>query len=184
MSTLKERITGFSPAPYVRVKRGDQSYADTVELVANELELLIDRYNSSQRDGQYLRLLRDGMDFWLRRYHNYAINGSIGAHYRQVGLTGSTVFEHVVPAARVRDMMIAGVLTIQQAMNMPTCLISKTNDQDLREHGLVSTNHDCWHFFQRYSVITNSTFETHKGQVVDLNTWTLADHFDYFGISI
>jgi hypothetical protein len=109
---------------------------------------------------QTARLLRDSIDHWIRRYHGYAIEGSIGSHYTEVGVDkANCVFEHVIPAAKVRDMLLQGVLTVKQALNTPTCLISTRNDEILREEGHVSSSPDYWHFFKRYEMFDDAIAE-------------------------
>jgi hypothetical protein len=79
-------------------------------------------------------------------------------------------------------MMLAGALTVNQALNAPTCLISKANDEVLRRAGHVSTSPSYWHFFDRYSVL-NTTFKTYNGQpITNLHDWTLEKHFTFFNI--
>lgn len=139
MSNLQKLVEGFTPVTYSRVQRGDKAYKETYELTVSELERLVKEYKKLQQVGQTARLIRDSIDHWIRRYHGYAIEGSIGAHYKEVGVDlGNCVFEHVIPAAKVRDMLLQGILTVKQALNTPTCLISKRNDEILREEGHVS----------------------------------------------
>ena len=93
------------------------------------------------------------------------------------------MFEHVIPAAKVRDMLLAGVLTVKQALNTPTCLISKRNDDILREEGHVSSSPDYWNFFRRYDVFDDTKFVTYNGENIrSLETWTLEDHYNFFNI--
>ena len=184
MSNLKTLVEGFSPVTYSRVQRGDQAYKETYELTVNELDRLVKEYKKLHRVGQTARLLRDSIDHWIRRYHGYAIEGSIGSHYTEVGVDkANCVFEHVIPAAKVRDMLLQGVLTVKQALNTPTCLISKRNDEILREEGHVSSSPDYWHFFKRYEMFDDAKFVTYTGEeIADPVNWTLDKHFEYFGI--
>ena len=121
------------------------------------------------------------MDNLLRRYHGYAIKENIGAHYREVGVDANADFEHLIPAARIRDMMIAGVITIDQALNCPTVILSRTKHHALKEAGWASHTPDVWRPFQRYSQVFDGQFVTYDGRTVDTGTWTLADHYQYFG---
>jgi hypothetical protein len=184
MSNLKTLVEGFSPVTYSRVQRGDQAYKETYELTVNELDRLVKEYKKLQSVGQTARLLRDSIDHWIRRYHGYAIEGSIGSHYTEVGVDkANCVFEHVIPAAKVRDMLLQGVLTVKQALNTPTCLISKRNDEILREEGHVSSSPDYWNFFKRYEMFDDAKFVTYNGEeITDPNTWTLGKHFEKFGV--
>jgi hypothetical protein len=81
-------------------------------------------------------------------------------------------------------MLLAGVLTVEQSLNTPTCLISKRNDDILREEGHVSSSPDYWCFFKRYNVFDEAKFVTYNGQVIeDLDAWTLEDHYRFFNIN-
>lgn len=184
MSTLQELVEGFVPVTYSRVTRGDQAYKETYELTVKELERLVTEYKKIKAVGQTARLIRDAIDHWVRRYHGYAIEGSIGAHYTEVGVDkANCIFEHVIPAAKVRDMLLQGRLTVKQALNTPTCLISKRNDEILREEGHVSSSPDYWNFFKRYSVFDEAKFITYNGQVIDdIDTWNLGDHYKFFQV--
>ena len=177
-SVLKQLVENFKPAKYNRVKRGVESYKSTVELTEQEISRLLSLYRH-QQTLQEQRLIRDAIDHWLRRYHGYAIEGSIGSHYIEQGVdTKDCIFEHVIPASKVRDMLLQEILTIKQAMNTPTCLISSGNDKLLRKHGHVSSSPDYWNFFSRYTVL-DSTFITYDGQKIDKD-WDLQKHYEYF----
>ena len=183
MAQLKESLTKFTKANYTKVKRSTDTHSESLAIAVSELERLINMYKDNHAP-QTARLLRDSMDHWIRRYHGYVIEGGIGAHYTEVGVgIKNCIFEHVIPAAKVRDMLIQGVLTTAQALNTPTCFISQLNDQLLREHKRVSSSPDYWQFFKRYDVFdTNTKFQTHNGKEININKWTLQDHFKLFGI--
>jgi hypothetical protein len=184
MSNLQQLVESFSPVAYSRVQRGDQAYKETYDLTVRELDRLVAEYKKLQSVGQTARLIRDSIDHWIRRYHGYAIEGSIGAHYTEVGVDkANCVFEHVIPAAKVRDMLLQGVLTVKQSLNTPTCLISKRNDEILREEGHVSSSPDYWNFFKRYEMFDEAKFVTYIGEEInDPHAWTLGKHFEYFKI--
>ena len=183
--SLKSLVENFQNPVYTRVVRNHTAYTDTLALTTSELSRLINMYQQGGHP-QHLRLLRDSMDHWIRRYHGYTIGGSIGSHYIQVGVDkNNCVFEHIIPASKIRDMMLAGALTVSQALNAPTCLISKHNDKILREAGHVSTSPSYWHFFGRYSVLTNYEFSIYNGETIaDLHGWTLENHYKHFGVDL
>ena len=182
-SDLKTLIEGFGDADYGRVTRNESAYAETTELTVSEINRLVVMYKAGG-GMQHLRLLRDSIDHWIRRYHGYTIGGSIGSHYVQVGVDHKDcVFEHIIPASKIRDMMLAGVLTVPQALNAPTCLISKDNDEVLRKTGHGSSSPSYWHFFDRYNVLLGNDFALHNGQVIaDMHGWTLEEHYKHFGV--
>jgi len=183
MSDFKTLVESFTKRNYKKVQRNDQSYRLTLEITISELTRLIEMYSTCVEEDQTARLIRDSIDHWIRRYHDYAIRGNIGSHYRQTGtVKGETVFEHVVPANEIRDMLLEGKLTVRQALNAPTCLISKVDDVILRQKGLSSSSPSRWFFFQRYSVL-QPTITTFNGKPININDWTLEDHYKLFGDS-
>lgn len=183
MFNLKTLVESFVKRAYKKVQRNDKAYRQTLDITTSELERLLEMYRGCIDEDQTARLIRDSIDHWIRRYHDYVIRGSIGSHYIATGIvSGDTIFEHIIPANIVRDMLIGGRLTINQALNAPTCLISKVDDVILRKSGLAASSPDHWHFFDRYSVL-NTTFKTYNGQeITDLHAWTLEKHFAFFNI--
>jgi hypothetical protein len=187
-TTLKESMQNMRGKKYVNVKRNDKAYEQALSTTIEELERLVDLYQTTvTEDDMRARLLRDSIDHWIRRYHKYAIQGKIKSHYHQRGVSlvaEDCIFEHVIPASTIRDKLIAGELTITQALNVPTCRVSRKVDAALRQKGLHDTTPDGWFFFKRYKLALDSiAIETYNGQpVTDLNTWTLQNHFDFFGI--
>jgi hypothetical protein len=180
---LQQLIESFQDVDHGRVKRDATAYADTLSLTTHELTRLLTLYKQGG-GSQRLRLLRDSMDHWIRRYHGYTIGGSIGTHYRQQALAEKGIFEHVIPASKLRDMVITGALTINQALHAPICRISQHNDRLLRSQGQVSSSDNYWNFFRRYQLLDHVIIETHDGaKTMDLQNWTLEDHYKYFGIT-
>lgn len=183
MSNLRQLVESFLKRSYRKVQRNDKAYRQTLDITTSELTRLLEMYRGCIDEDQTARLIRDSIDHWIRRYHDYVIRGDIGSHYVANGIKqGETVFEHIIPANIVRDMLIQGKLTINQALNTPTCLISKVDDVILRESGLGSASPNNWVFFNRYQVL-NTKFKTWNGQeITDLSNWTLEDHYNYFNI--
>ena len=184
MTDLKTLVEGYQHKNYKRVQRNELAYQQTTELITHELTRLVAMYNEQFTENQTARLIRDYIDFNIRRHQKYCIEDAIGSHYIQEGVNvAECISEHVMPLGSVRNMLIQGRLTITQALNTPMCLIKKSSDDKLRNSGLVSTSPDPWYFFQRYSVL-NSNFSTYNGQaIVSQDTWSLSDHYTFFGIS-
>jgi hypothetical protein len=182
MNNLKTLVESYRPTVYKRVKRSEQTHLESKQLAEKEISRLLSLYQH-QHTLQEKRLVRDAIDRWLRRYHGYVIEGGIGSHYVEVGVNiKSCIFEHVIPARDALDMLLQGIMTVAQAMNIPTCLISKDNDQILSKSGLVKSSPDYWLFFKRYNVLT-AQFATHDGNIIDTDTWTLEQHYNYFDVS-
>ena len=184
MSNLQTLIEGYKKRTRNHgVKRNEKSYKQCLDFTHAELVRLLDMYSGVLEEDMTARLIRDSIDHHIRRYHGYSIEGSIGSHYREVGVVEKdSIFEHIIPASSVRDMLIEGRLTINQALNTPVCLVKKSSDQILKDNGLTKTSPDNWRFFKRYSVL-NSQFTTFNGKpLTDLENWTLLDHYKLFGV--
>jgi hypothetical protein len=185
---LQEGMQDLKQRRKNNVKRNDKAYAQALSTTTDELERLIVIYRDTVfEEDMRARLLRDSIDHHIRRYHGYAIQGKIKSHYHQRGVSlkaKDVIFEHVIPAATVRDKLIEGKLTIMQALNVPTCRIARSSDEALRARGLHDSTPDGWFFFKRYTLaIDNIEIETYNGQVIkDLHTWTLQQHYDFFDI--
>ena len=179
---VNESVRGFVQTNPTNVKRNGESYAQTHAFTLRVLKIAVFMYRRLQRIDQTARLLRDLMDWSLRRYHGYCIKEQIGGHYREVGIKKKDCdFEHVVPAAVARDLMIHGRISIEQAMNIPTCMLSKSKHKILNSTRLSKTTPDIEFFFQRYQTL-GVKIETHRGDAVDMKSWTLQDHYNYFKI--
>lgn len=188
MTTLKEGMQATNQKRKANVKRNNKAYEQALSVTTEELERLLDLYrNTVFEEDMRARLLRDSIDHHLRRYHKYAIQGKIKSHYHQRGVSlaaKDTIFEHVIPAATVRDRLIEGTLSINQALNVPTCRISRAVDNALRAKGLHDNTPDGWFIFKRYLLACpDIQIETYNGVVLtDLTEYSLQDHFDRFGI--
>lgn len=178
---LFERLDGFVTPKYKRVQRSKASYDATATRVYSELDRLVQDYRENAKsDLQVARLIRDDVDNQLRRYHQYCIKEKMGAHYVEVGAT-VTEFEHMIPASRIRDLLLLGRITTSEACNPPTCKLSKEKHITLREKGWGSKTPDIYNFWERYNYCFNTqgVFTTWDGQPVDTNM-TLDDHYEYF----
>ena len=115
------------------------------------------------------------MDF----LHRKKVAQNIGSHYRQRNIEGKAIFEHMIPNSTVRDLLLAGIITPQQACNVPTCPLGVENDTLLRKAGWASKTPDVFNFWERYKFCfdTDLLFETYTGHLVDTNM-TLDDHFN------
>jgi hypothetical protein len=173
-------IESFVPPVYSKTPRNLDSYRATYRYCSVRLADSLDLYRNSTNDQQTLRLIRDDMDNYLRRFHGYAIKENIGAHYREKNADQDCDFEHLVPASRVRDMMIAGVLTVDQVLNCPTVTLSRAKHRALKEAGWASHTPSVWLPFQRYTQVFDAEFETYDGEIINAGSWCLVDHYRKF----
>jgi len=181
---LFERLEGFRTPRYTRVKRSTASYEATAQYVVSNLERLVELYDQTRNNEQASRLIRDDVDNYLRRYHQYCIKENIGAHYIEIGAE-VTDFEHMIPASRIRDLLLLERITTFEACNPPTCKLSREKHMILKDKGWASDTPDLIDFWQRYRLCfeTAGCFTTHDGTPVDTETWTLDKHYAYYNVN-
>lgn len=179
---LQELLQNFRQPVYGKTVRTPDTYRTVAQHCTNHLQRLVEEYRAVRNDQQLLREIRNDIDYYLRRYHEYCIKqrDGMGAHYHEQGADADTDFEHLIPAARIRDLLLAGVITVQQALNAPTVKLSRAKHAQLKDAGWASHTPDMWLPFRRYSQVFEAHFETHDGTAIDPDTWTLQQHFEYF----
>ena len=180
-SERKQRLESFTQARYRPIRRGGTTYVQTYQWARQGIERVLVLHKGHPKQDQTARLMRDEIDFYLKRCHDYCIKERIGAHYREVGRRRSECdFEHVLPKALVRELLIYGEISIDEALNVPTCLLSKENHRAInRIH--VSTTPNIYDFWQRYrDHLQDLHIETHDSQAVDMTTWNLDSHYEFF----
>ena len=179
---LQESLAKFTAPVYGKTKRTPATYKTVADYCVKNIERLVLEYSKVRNDQQLLREIRNDIDKYLRRYHEYCIKQRDGmqAHYHEVGSDDDCDFEHLIPAARIRDLLLAKAITVTQAVNAPTVRLSRSKHQQLKESGWNSTTPNMWLPFRRYSQIFEAAYQTHDGTAVDTETWTLDRHYRYF----
>jgi hypothetical protein len=179
---LQQLLNGFAEPEYGKVRRSDETYKTVARHCSTHLVRLVNEYRAGSSDKQLLRELRNDMDYYLRRYHAYCIKerNHIDAHYHEVGADDNVDFEHLIPAARIRDLLIGNVLTVEQALNAPTVRLSRDKHRALKTAGLASYNPNMWLPFQRYTQVFTASYQTYDGTTVDPTVWTLEKHYEHF----
>lgn len=180
--TLQESLHSFVPPIYGKTVRTADTYRTVAAYCSGNLQRLVAEYREVNNDQQLLREIRNDIDNYLRRYHEYCIEqrDGMGAHYHEIDADPETDFEHLIPAARIRDLLLAGTITVQQALNAPTVVLSRTKHRALKEAGWAAKTPNMWLPFQRYSQVFDARYQTHDGTAVDPTIWTLAQHYAYF----
>jgi hypothetical protein len=179
---LKESLEQFTAPVYSKTKRSAATYRTVAAHCTKQINRLVDEYRAVENDQQLLHEIRKDIEHYLRHYHEYCIKkrSSMQAHYHEIGADKDTDFEHLIPVSRIRDLLLNGIITVQQALNAPTVKLSRDKHVKLNDAGWSSATPDMWLPFRRYSQVFEATFETHDGVSVDPTTWTLERHFDYF----
>jgi hypothetical protein len=179
---LKESLDNFTAPVYTKTRRSAETYQTVASHCYNHLVNLVKEYHTVDNNQQLLREVRNDMDYYLRRYHKYCIEerDSMGAHYHEIGADEDTDFEHLIPAARIRDLLLANVITVTQALNAPTVRLSRAKHAQLKDAGWGSHTPNMWLPFRRYTQVFTAEFQTYDGRLIDPETWTLESHYDYF----
>ena len=181
-TSLKESLDRFIAPVYGKTQRSPDTYCTVAAYCKKNLDRLVNDYNEVVNDQQLLREIRNDIDTYLRRYHEYCIQQRDGmkAHYHEIGADDDCDFEHLIPAARIRDLLLAQSITVEQALNAPTVRLSRAKHMALKDAGWASKTPDMWLPFKRYSQVFMAEFQTHDGTPIDQANWTLEKHFDYF----
>jgi hypothetical protein len=179
---LKESLENFTAPVYGKTKRTPATYKTVAEHCTKHLVGLVEEYHATRNDQQKLREIRNDMDYYLRRWHKYGIEEREGmvAHYVELNADADCDFEHLIPAARIRDLLLASAITVEQALNAPTVRLSRAKHMALKDAGWASKTPDMWLPFIRYSNVFTAEFQTHDGTVINPATWTLENHYNYF----
>lgn len=182
MSITKESLDSFVPPEYGRTQRSSTTYATVAERCRKKLKSLCQEYRETENNQQLLREIRNDIDDALRRYHGYCVKerDGMGAHYHEQAADTDCDFEHLIPAARLRDLLLADAISIEQALNAPTVRLSRLKHQALKQAGWASRTPDMWLPFLRYSGVFAAEFHTYDGVRIDPETWTLEKHYEYF----
>ena len=179
---LKESLEQFTAPIYNRSKRSAETYKTVAMHCGSHISRLVIEYHLVNNNQQSLREIRNDIDYYLRRYHEYCIEQRDGmkAHYHEIGADSECDFEHLIPASRIRDLLLAKAITTEMALNAPTVRLSRAKHMMLKDAGWASNTPDMWLPFTRYTNVFVAEFQTHDGTAIDLTSWTLSRHFDYF----
>lgn len=186
--TLQDRLQAFKAPTHPPARRGEQAYAATLELARDEIRRHVVQHAELLKAGTLntaikCRLVRDSIQHWIRRYQQYVIQEGSKPHYCESGAERDGIFEHLLPVAVVRDLILADTLTIDEALNSPTCLLTDESDQRLRSMGLVKSTPDAYQFGQRYREASIELLFNIDKTKVDLDRWTLEHHYRRFSVS-
>ena len=179
---LQESLNQFTAPVYGKTKRTPETYRTVAAYCTRNLLRLVADYSEVKNDQQLLREIRNDIDYYLRRYHEYCIEQRDGmkAHYYEVGADDDCDFEHLIPASRIRDLLLSDKITVGQALNAPTVRLSRSKHMSLKDAGWASKTPNMWLPFERYTNVFNAEYQTHDGTAIDPLTWTLEKHYNYF----
>lgn len=180
--TLQESLEQFVAPVYGKTNRTSDTYRTVAAHCTTHIQRLVAEYRAVENNQQLLREIRNDIDYYLRRYHEYCIKQRDGmqAHYHEIGADDDCDFEHLIPAARIRDLLLADTITVEQALNAPTVRLSRAKHAALKDAGWAAKTPNMWLPFERYTNVFQAQYQTHDGTAIDPLTWTLERHYNYF----
>ena len=105
----------------------------------------------------------------------------MGYHYKAVGIKGKQHLEHVIPQNKIINAYLHDKLSARWVLQMPLCLIDDADKHILEGDWQQAGN---WEYpFRRYKLAGyTKTIRDVRGKVVDLETYTIQDHFKMLGV--
>ena len=105
----------------------------------------------------------------------------MGYHYKAVDMKGKQHLEHVIPQNRIITAYLHDRISSRWVLQMPLCLIGDEDKQILEGDWQLSGN---WEYpFRRYKHAGfTKTIKDVKGNVIDLESHTIWQHFQMLGV--
>lgn len=107
----------------------------------------------------------------------------MGYHYKAIDIKGKQHLEHVIPQNKIITAYLHDKISAKIVLQMPLCLIDDTDKHILEGDWQTAGN---WEYpFRRYkSAGFGKIIKDVKGRSVDLETYTLQQHFDMLGYKV
>ena len=105
----------------------------------------------------------------------------MGYHYKAVDMKGKQHLEHVIPQNKIITAYLHDKISSRWVLQMPLCLIDDDDKHILEGDWQLSGN---WEYpFRRYKHAGfTKTIKDVKGNVVDLDSHTIWQHFQMLGV--
>jgi len=105
----------------------------------------------------------------------------MGYHYKAIDIKGKQHLEHVIPQSKIITAYLHDKISSQLVLQMPLCMIDDTDKHILEGDWQTAGN---WQYpFRRYKLAGfTKIIKDVRGNVVDLDTFTLNDHFKMLGV--
>ena len=105
----------------------------------------------------------------------------MGYHYKAVDMKGKQHLEHVIPQNKIITAYLHDKISSRWVLQMPLCLIDDEDKHILEGDWRLSGN---WEYpFRRYKHAGfTKTIKDVKGNVIDLDSHTIWQHFQMLGV--
>ena len=107
----------------------------------------------------------------------------MGYHYRAQGMEGKQHLEHVIPQNKIITAYLHDRISAELVLQMPLCLIDDADKHILEGDWQQAGN---WEFpFRRYKLAGfDKIIKDVRGNQVDLNSYSIQDHFRMLGQNV
>ena len=107
----------------------------------------------------------------------------MGYHYKAQDITGKQHLEHVIPQNKIINAYLNDKISSKLVLQMPLCLIDDA-DKHILEGDWQQAGH--WEFpFRRYKLAGfDKIIKDVRGNQVDLNSYSIQDHFRMLGQNV
>jgi hypothetical protein len=105
----------------------------------------------------------------------------MGYHYKAQDITGKQHLEHVIPQNKIINAYLNDKISSKLVLQMPLCMIDDTDKHILEGDWQTAGN---WQYpFRRYKLAGfTKNIKDVRGNVVDLDLFTLDAHFKMLGV--
>ena len=145
---------------------------------------ILDRFKRDLLSENVSRDVKGKYFYFLQRYlrdtQKSRCPGS--SHYTAEGATeGKAHLEHPIPQNRILQAYLEDHIDAIEAIHMPLCLIADADKHILE--GEWQQNATWQYPFRRYKLAGFSkTIKNLRGEPIDLDLWTIEDHFKMLGV--
>ena len=107
----------------------------------------------------------------------------MGYHYKSIDIKGKQHLEHVIPQNKIVTAYLHDKISARLVLQMPLCVIDDADKHILEGDWQTAGN---WQYpFRRYKLAGfGKTIRDVKGRLVDLETYTLQQHFEMLGVKV
>ena len=179
-----------------RIKNWDESNISPLQMIKdrilidqNNINFVVDQLNSKKINKRFHDEPKRIINTLIRTCHGslgmYASTNTGCLYYEDGTFKKETTVEHTVPVSKLIDLYLhsdgykskGSLNSLGFLLFFPVCLLSKSSNEKLKDFS--KTNEDIKHPFRRYLMagIDNQILD-HTGRKIDLEKFTIKDHFE------
>jgi len=145
---------------------------------------ILDKFKQDMLSDDVDREVKGKYFYFLSRYlrDTQKLRCPGNAHYTAEGASdGKAHLEHPIPQNKILQAYLEDHITAVEAIHMPLCLIADADKHILE--GEWQQNATWQYPFKRYRLAGfTKTIKNLRGEPIDLNNWSIEDHFKMLGV--